>query len=323
MSGNQDKRMDMKDAIGQFVRDGDTVYLGGFIQQDPFAAAHEIIRQGKKGLTLSKAAGILAVDLLVGAGCVQKVITSYVWNPIPRPAHAFIRAVREGVPHKVEVEEVSILTLTLAYLAGALDLPYVPAKTLLGSDMLSKNTGLGEHKIQVSHSPFTEETICLIPPLRHDVGIIQVQRADPQGNAQAWGFRGDAKYGMLSCQRIIVCAEEIVPHEVILKDPDRTMIPAFRTHAVVEEPWGAHPSYTMGYYDVDWQFLGYYEEHTRTRDDLEQFLAEWVLGTGNRRDYVHKLGKKRMDSLRPEAAWRPEPISYGRFSRHSWDNEHG
>jgi glutaconate CoA-transferase subunit A len=316
----QDKRMDMKEAIEQFVDDGDTVYLGGFIQQDPFAAVHEIIRQGKKDLTVSKAAGMLALDLLIGAGSVQRVITSYIWNPIPRPAHAFIRAVQEGIPHKVEVQEVSILVLTLAYFAGALELPFIPVKTLLGSDMLGKNPCLGDHKIQVGQSPFTEEKVCLIPPIRHDVGIIQVQRADPQGNAQAWGFRGDAKYGMLSSRRIIVCAEEIVPHEVILKDPDRTMIPAFRTHAVVEEPWGAHPTYTMGYYDVDWQFFDYYERHTMTQTGFQRFLEEWILGTKSRRHYMEKLGQERMALLRTES-WQPEPISYGHFSRHQWCKE--
>jgi len=317
MSAIRDKRMDMTDAIGRFVNDGDTVYLGGFIQQDPFAAVHEVIRQGKKDLTVSKAAGIIAADLLIGAGCVKKVITSYIWNPIPRPAHAFIRAVQEGMPRTIEVQEVSILTLTLAYCAGALDLPYVPTRTLLGSDMLEKNPSLGDHKVRVSTSPFTGERVCLVPPLTHDVGIIQVQRADPQGNAQAWGFRGDTKYGMLSSRRIIVCAEEIVPHDVIQKDPERTMIPAFRTDAVVEVPWGAHPLYTMGYYDVDWQFLAYYEQRTRTQSDCAQFLDEWVFGTKSRREYVEKLGDKRMASLRPEP-WQPEPVSYGHFDRHPW-----
>jgi len=214
----QDKLMDMKEAVSRFVRDGDRVYLGGFIQQDPFAAVHEIIRQGRRDLTVSKAAGLLALDLLVGSGCVKTVITSYIWNPLPRPAHAFLRAVQEGIPRSVEVQEVSILALTLAYFAGALDLPFVATKTLLGSDMLTENPCLGDHRIQVARSPLTGEKVCIVPPLRHDVGIIQVQRADARGNAQTWGFRGDTKYGMLSCRRIIVCAEEIVPHEVIRKD---------------------------------------------------------------------------------------------------------
>jgi len=320
MPERPDKRMGLKEAVARLVRDGDRVYLGGFIQQDPCAAVHEIIRQGKKDLTVSKAAGLLSMDLLIGAGCVKRAITSYIWNPIPKPAHAFVRAVRQGIPRSVELQETSILALTLAYCAGALGLPYIPAKTLLGSDMLRRSPRLGDNEIKVSKSPFTGETCCLIPPLTHDVGIIQVQRADPSGNAQAWGFAGDTKYGMLSCRRIIVCAEEIVPPRVIEKDPDRTLIPAFRTHAVVEVPWGAHPSYTMGYYDTDWQFFHFYEEQTRTHAGFRSFLEEWVLGTSDRKEYMEKLGEERMEALRAPP-WRAEPVSYGGFLRHRWLEE--
>ncbi len=312
-----DKRMDLTEAIRRFVHDGDTVYVGGFIQQDPCAAIHEIIRQGMRDLTISKAAGLLSIDMLIGAGCIRKVITSYVWNPIPRPAHAFVRAIREGIPRPIELEEVSLLTLNLAYLAGALGLPFIPTNTLLGSDMVRPQARLGGKELLISPSPGTGEPCCIIPPLTHDVGIIQVQRSDPCGNAQAWGFRGESKYGILSCRKIIVCAEEVVPTEVVQRDPDRTIVPSFRTTAVVEVPWGAHPSYTMGYYDVDWQFFHYYERETRTVEGFLRFLKEWVFDTADRRAYMEKIGQERMHALRGQR-WDSGSVSYGLFPDHAW-----
>jgi len=156
------------------------------VHHEPYAAVHEIIRQKKKNLTVSRCAGITIVDQLVGAGCVDKVITAYVWNPVPKPAHAFKRAVEKGIPHAVEVEDYTVLTMNLAYFAGALDLPFVAAKTPLGSDIVSQRTFLGDDKFKIIESPFTGEKVCLIPPLKHDVGIIQIQRSDLDGNGQAW-----------------------------------------------------------------------------------------------------------------------------------------
>jgi len=112
--------MSLKEAVSKFVNDGDTVYLGGFLQGEPHAAIHEIIRQGKKELTISKAAGIDHIDMLIGAGCVRRLITSYLWNPIPKSAHAFRRAVEKEIPQPIEVEEYSLLALSLAYWAGAM-----------------------------------------------------------------------------------------------------------------------------------------------------------------------------------------------------------
>jgi glutaconate CoA-transferase subunit A len=129
----------------------------------------------------------------------------------------------------------------------------------------------GEQKLKIEKSPFTGEKVCLIPPLKHDVGFLQVQRSDPEGNAQAWGFRGDSKYGLLSCKKIVICTEKIVGHDVILRDPQRTLIPGFRVDAVVKEPWGAHPSYVMGSYNLDWAYFVHYERVTRTEQSFQIF----------------------------------------------------
>jgi len=313
-----DKRMSLKQAVADLVHDGDTVYLAGFLQHDPMAAVHELIRQEKRNLTVSKAGGLLALDMLMGAGCVSKAITSYVWNPLPRPAHGFVRAVREDLPRRVDLQEFSLLSLTLAYFAGALDLPYIPTRTMIGSDLLKQALRNLDRRVRMGKDPFTGERIVKMAPLRHDVGFIQVQRADLQGNAQAWGFLGDSEWGILSCDRIVVCAEEIVSHRVIRSDPDRTLIPAFRTHAVVKVPFGAHPLFVMGYYEMDWPFMEFYEKETATTEGFHRFLDQWILKTRSHDGYLRKLCRERLTALKPKQTWEPAALSYGRFPSHNW-----
>lgn len=312
------KIMTMDKAIKEFVRDGDVVYLGGFIQHEPYAAIHEIIRQRKKGLTVSSCAGMIALDQLIGAGCLDRVITTYTWNPLPKPAHALRRCMEKGIPHEIQMEEYSILSLTLSYFAGALDLPFVATKTLMGSDLAKNPSFLGENKLKIIESPFNGEKVCLVPPLKHDIGIMQVQRADNFGNAQAWGVMGDSKYGINSCSRVIICAEEIVDTEVIKRDPGRTIIPGFKVSAVVEEPWGSHPSYVTGCYDMDWRYFSFYDKATETLDGFENYLKEWVYGVKDRSEYIKKIGKKNLDALKPKP-WSGNPVDYGYCAQYQED----
>jgi len=315
MSGKE-KLMSMSAAVERYVKDGDVLFVGGFVQQEPFAAAHEIIRQGKRDLTISKSAGMNLVDQMIGAGVIKHLITTFTWNPLPTTAHCFVRSVTQGIPHRIEVEEYSLLALNLAYFAGSLDLPYVATKTMLGSgfDWEQSDTG-ARNRLKFEQSPFTGERVCLVPPLRHDVGIIQVQRSDPYGNAQAWGMLGESRYGLGSCERIIICAEEIVDTGIVMRDPNRTLVPAFRVHAVVEEPWGSHPHPVAGYYDMDWLYFAHYERETHTEELFQGFMKKWVYGVESRKEYLRLLGAKRLESLRPEP-FASEPVSYGNFTRH-------
>ena len=307
-----EKVMSMKQAIEKHVHDGDIVYLAGFIQGEPFAAVHEIIRQGKKDLTISTAAGTILVDQLIGSGCTNRVISSYVWNPVPTSAHAFRRAIEQDVPHPIELEEYSLFALSLAYFAGALDLPYIATKTLMGSDLARRSGFLGEKKLCIQESPFTGETVCLIPPLKHDVGIIQVQRSDTQGNAQLWGVEGPTKYGIQSCSRIIVCTEEIVEKEIVRRDPARTIVPGFKVNAVVAEPWGSHPSYVQGIYDRDWKHFPFYDESTKTIEGFNNYVKEWILDINDRKEYLGKIGDERLNSLKG-ASRTSTPVDYGHY----------
>jgi len=313
-----EKLQSMSEAIDRYVRNGDVVYLGGFIQQEPFAAVHEIIRQDKKDLTVSKCAALLLVDQMIGAGSVRHLITTFTWNPLPAPAHCFVRAATGNIPHAIEIEEYSILTLNLAYFAGALDLPYAATRSVLGSgfDREQNDSGV-RNRLRFETSPFTGERVCLVPPITHDVGIIQLQRSDPYGNAQAWGILGEIQYALLSCDKIIICAEEIVDTDVVMRDPNRTLVPAFRVSAVVEEPWGSHPAPMAGYYDMDWPYHAYYEKETRTEALFQDFMKKWVYGTKDRRDYLNLLGEERLKALRPER-FASDPVSYGELTRHVW-----
>lgn len=303
------KVMSMQEAIERFVHNGDVAFLGGLVACEPYAAVHEIIRQRKRNLAISKGAGVLILDMLIGAGCVRRAITSYIWNPVYKPAHAFRRAVEKGIPRPIELEEYSFLTLGLAYFAGALNLPFVATKSLLGTDILAKSSLLAQ-RVKVVDSPFTGEPVALISPLKHDVGIMHVQRVDEEGNAQAWGPLAADKWGIGSCSKVIITAEEIVPSDVIRKDPQRTIIPSFRVDAVVEEPWSSYPDYVPGYYDRDWKYFPVYYEATKTEEGFNRFLEEWVYGVKSRKEYLAKIGQARLNELKAEP-WQGSPVSYG------------
>ncbi len=314
----QEKLLSMRDAIGKFVKSDDTVYLGGFLYPEPFAAIHEILRQGKKNLTLSRVGGMLPVDQMIGAGAVKRLITSFTWNPLPTTAHCFVRAVTHGIPHPIEVEEYSLLALNLAYFAGAMDLPYIASKTVLGSGFdHGRNDSGAKNMLRFEESPFNGERVCLVPPIKHDVGIMQVQRSDPFGNAQAWGMAGESRYGIQSCDKIIICAEEIVSNDTIMSDPNRTLVPGFRVSAVVEEPWGSHPAPMTGHYDQDWLYYAYYERETKTEELLRNFLKKWVYGVKGRAEYLKLLEEERLKKLCPKP-FRSTAVSYGELNHHPW-----
>ncbi|MFP4085262.1 MAG: CoA transferase subunit A [Desulfobacteraceae bacterium] len=312
----KDKRMSMSEAVERYVYAGDTLHLGGFIQHEPFAAAHEIIRQNITDVTLSKNAGLVVSDQMIGAGLVKHLICSFTWNPLPATSHCFVRAVTKRIPRPIELEEYPLFVLNLAYFAGAMGLPYVAAKSAMGSGFdTDLNPSEARNRLRFCSSPFTGERVCLVPPIKHDVGIIQVQRCDPIGNAQAWGLMGESRYGIQSCERIIICAEEIVDSEIIMRDPNRTLVPSCRVSAVVEEPWGGHPAPVAGHYDLDWHYYAFYERQTRTPELFEAFMNKWVYGVRDRKDYLKLLGAERVEALRPEP-FESGAVPYGRFPSH-------
>lgn len=300
--------MTMREAIAEHVPSGSMVLLGAQLEQMiPFAAGHELIRQGRRDLTLVGPISDILFDQLTGAGCVARVMAAWVGNVSAGVGYCFRRAVEQGIPRRIETVDYSNFTLALALHAAALGVPFLPTYATLGSDLLKKNGNLREFS-----SPVSEEKLVAVRALRPDVAILQAQRADALGNAHIWGSLGVAVDGARAARKVIVVAEEIVAPEIIASDPNRTLVPGFLVSAVVNEPWGAHPSPVQGYYGRDHAFFAEYHERTRRIEDFELWLAEWVLGVSDRREYKTRAGAVRMDGLglREHALSAPADFGY-------------
>jgi len=297
-----DKVVSLQQAIEKYVRDGDSVYLAGFTHLIPFAAGHEIIRQNKKNLTLCRATPDLIYDQMILAGCARKLIFSWAGNP----GVGLLRCFRHAVEAKeVEIEEYTHFGMASRLLAGAQGLSFYPLKSIKGTDLVKYND-----KIKTVTCPYTGEEITVVPPLTPDVGIIHGQRTDKNGNVHLWGIVGEQQEVAFASKKVIVTVEEIVPESVIRSDPDRTVIPGFLVDAVVEVPWGAHPSYAQGYYDRDNKFYVEWDEISKDLKRARAWLEEWVYGVENRQQYCSKLGASRILSLTPRNSF-SYPVNYG------------
>lgn len=282
MSG---KVASMREAVASLVHDGDTLVIEGFTHLISFAAAHEIIRQGRKGLTLARLTPDLIYDQMLAAGCANKLIFSWAGNPGVGSLHAFRRLVepksrKPGAP-ALEIEEYSHFGMVARFSAGAANLPFWPLRNYMGTDIPGANP-----LIRTVTCPFTGETLAAVPALRPDVTVVHAQRADRSGNAQVWGLLGVQKEAAFASKRVIVVAEELVSESVIRQDPNRTLLPGNVVSAVVVEPWGAHPSYAQGYYDRDNDFYVKWDEVARTEESLQAYLDRFVLGLKDRAEYM-------------------------------------
>jgi glutaconate CoA-transferase subunit A len=226
-----------------------------------------------------------------------------VGNVITGSGYNFSRAVESG---EVEMEDHSNLTISMALRAGAMGVPFMPARTALGSDLYRTNGGL-----KTMECPFTGETLTAVAAINPDVAVIHVQRADEYGNAHCWGNMGITREACLAARRIVITAEEIVPPQVISSDPNRVITPGFRVSAVVHAPWGAHPSPVPGYYNRDHACFLDYQTQSRAPEEFSGWQAQWVDGVGNSQDYQALLGVERMESLAIEHAALSTPVDYG------------
>jgi glutaconate CoA-transferase subunit A len=281
----------MREAIAEFVSDGSSVAMGLQMEQMiPFAAGHEIIRQKKRGLTLIGPISDILFDQLIGAGCVEQIIAAWVGNVMMGSAYNFRRAVEQD---GMKVFNLSNFAVALALQAGAMGVPFLPTKTALGTD-----TAKGNHFFYQIFSPFApKESLWAVRALNPDVTIVHVQRADREGNAHSWGNFGVMIEGVRAAKRVIVVAEEIVEPELIASDPNRTIIPGFLVNAVVECPYGAHPSPVQGYYNRDNDFFREYHEQTKTKADSDTWLDRWVYSTPDRQAYLDQLGADQVEAL--------------------------
>ncbi|MFX1275617.1 MAG: CoA transferase subunit A [Promethearchaeota archaeon] len=301
MSLSSSKIMTMKDAVFKFVNDGDMIVSANFLHGTPYAIVHEIVRQQKKNLTAVSCSSIEELDLMLSGGCLSKIITSYYHRA---GGKVYNRELDRALKDKsVEYEDYTNFTMYSMLKAGACGFTFMPTlKSVMESDVFRIRTHVGENKFKVINCPFTGNETVLVPALNPDVAIVHVQRCDQFGNAQFWGSMGTIKWSVLSAKKIIVSCEEIVDHEIIKRSPFLTLVPGFRVNAIVEEPWGAHPSCLAGYYNVDINWRSVYFAYALTQNSNEAFLNEWLYDRIDRKDYIDhyisRYGKEPLDLLK-------------------------
>jgi len=301
------KILTLSEAIGRFVPDGASVVMGTALEcLIPFAAGHEIIRQRKRDLTLIGPISDILFDQLIGAGCVRKVIAAWVGNVAHGSGYNFRRALEDGIPHPLEVEDHSNFSIAMGLEASALGLPYLPTRTLLGSDIMTRNPAF-----KVEPCPFTGERLVLVPAIEPDVALLQVQRADPEGGSHVWGPTGVTGAAARAAKHVVLLAEEIVTPDVIRSDPNRTLVPPFRVDAVVHCPRGGHPSPVQGYYNRDHAAYTEYHQRSATREAFLDWLKEWVLEVGAHSGYLARLGEARLAGLNVKTPRLAAPVDYG------------
>jgi glutaconate CoA-transferase subunit A len=259
----------LHEGIAELVRDGDTVALEGFTHLIPFAAGQEIIRQGRRELTLIRMTPDVIYDQLIGAGCVRKLIFSWGGNPGVGSLHRFRDAVQNGWPVPLEIEEHSHAGMAARYVAGASGLPFAVLRGYAGTDLV-------EHTdtIRTVTCPFTGEVLTAVPPVAPDVTVIHAQRADRSGTVQMWGITGVQKEAVLAARSSLVTVEEIV--DELTPVPGAVVLPSWVVTAVAEVPGGARPSYAQGYYDRDNAAYQAWDLISRDREAFTTWLAEHI-----------------------------------------------
>jgi glutaconate CoA-transferase, subunit A len=265
------KVVPLSEAVGELVRDGDVVALEGFTHLIPYAAGHEVIRQGRCDLTLVRLTPDIVYDQLIGMGCARKLVFSWGGNPGVGSLHRFRDAVEHGWPQPLELEEHSHAGMAAAYAAGAAHLPFGVLRGYDGTDLTPRT------RVAPLTCPFTGEQVAAVPAIRPDVGIIHAQQADEEGNVQLWGITGVQKETVLASERSIATVEEIVPR--LEPRPGSVVLPSWVLSAVSLAPGGAHPSYAHGYYDRDNAFYVAWDEISRDRDQFTAWMREHVLET--------------------------------------------
>jgi glutaconate CoA-transferase, subunit A len=267
------KIISLKEAVAEFVRDGDTVALEGFTHLIPYAAGHEIIRQKRRDLTLIRLTPDLVYDQMIGMGCVAKMIFSWGGNPGVGSIHRFRDAVENKWPRPLEIEEHEHAGMAAAFAAGASGLPFGILRGYAGTE-------LAEHtRVKFIECPFTGEKLAAVPAIRPDVSIIHAQKADRKGNVLLWGVVGVQKEAVLAAKRAIVTVEEIV--DKLDAPMNSVVLPNWVVSAVCEVPGGSFPSYALGYYPRDNAFYKKWDAIAKDRETFLSWMERHVLGTAD------------------------------------------
>lgn len=291
------KVMTVREAA-KLVPDGSHISLGGFTtQRHPMAFVHEMIRQRKRNLHAYGHSPGGDWDMLIGAGCVRRVELAYEADEaFARIGPRFRNAVEKGL---IEWEDYSNFGMVQRFAAGAMGIPFIPTRTMLGSDMLKKegfspelrsDQKIASRKFAVIECPFTRDKVVLLPAIQPDVTIIHAQIVDTQGTVRIYGQNFGDEQQAKAAKKLIVTCEEIVQPKKLREFPEHNYIPFFRVNAIVKVPYGAHPYACYRYYDYDPEFLRLYHKQAGDDGSFKEFLDEYIYGVNDWEEYVEKIG---------------------------------
>ena len=315
MSNEKNKVMTLHDAVEKYIHSGDHIVLGGFVtHRRPVAVAHEIIRQGIKDLVYESAGGAMDGDLLIGAGCVRILLESYMANSGFTQVCRRMRAAIEG--GTLMFEDYSLDVQPIQYHAAALGSPYIPIKNMLGSDLedkwgipadvWKKEPKLPNAKFLTEDNPFNPgvgDKLLLLPAAPLDCAVIHAQYAAPDGTCRIEGLSAiDADVAMGAKYCIVTC-EKIVHPDFLRQEPWANTLPDLVADAVVEVPYCCHPLQCTNCYDYDGLFMRMYDQVSKTQEDFDAFVDEYIKGTANHMEYLDKLGASRLIGLQPKPGW--------------------
>lgn len=272
----------LREAVSQLVPDGASVAMEGFTHLIPFAAGHEVIRQGKRNLTLIRMTPDLIYDQLIGVGCARALIFSWGGNPGVGSLHRLRDAVENGHPAPLEIEEHSHAGMSTRYSAGASGLPFGILRGYRDSDLVSHT------RVAMVKSPFSDDEVAAVPALNPDVTVIHAQQADRKGNIGLWGITGVQREAALSAKTVVVTVEEIVD-ELSRDGPNHAVLPHWTIDSITEVPGGSHPSYSMGYTTRDNRFYTEWDPISRDREVFARWIDVFIMGTEDFSGYLAAL----------------------------------
>jgi len=297
----EDKQISLQEAV-RLVPDGAHLFWGGFgFQRPPMAFAHELVRQGKRDLTIYTCGSEIDIDILSGAKVVSRFELAFFAIEGIGLAPNIQRRLREGT---IEIEDYTNLAMALRFLGGALGVPFMPLRSMLGTDLLAK-TRFKPKKAEVINCPFTGDRIVLVPSVRPDFSIVHASRVDREGNVQIDGIKGEDVEGARAGKKLIVLAEEIVDTEFIRSQPDQTVIPNIYVTHVVECPWGAYPMMVYNYYDYDMEHIRMYYAKCKTEEGWQKYCEEYITGLKDHTEFLKKTGLEKLMKLKAK-----KPFAY-------------
>jgi glutaconate CoA-transferase subunit A len=308
--GRRRKRIPIE-KVPDFVQDGDRLWLGGWtVVRKPFAMVYELVRAGKKNLHLVNNPGGPETDLLIGCGCAAKSETNYIGHELFGHPYNFRRRFENpAANHGFRHDDWTVATGTLRIMAGAMGIPFIPTRFLRGSDILNPeldgfkelrgvDVKVPKRKFMMMKDPFWEgEDVILIPSIRPDVCLIHAQEAGEDGTVRITGGVFLDYYAAVAAKVTIVSAETIVPAAALEDTREENAIPGEAVDAVVEAPFGAHPTAVHGCYDNDpWWFRDYLKA-SKSEDGMQRWAQEWIFGPGSFSAYLEKVGSKRLAKI--------------------------